>query len=114
MPLESRLQDVQDLYRAFASGDRAVVERLLAEDFTFSSPPDPLLDRTGFFERCWPHAGFIKRFEFTRQIESGDEVVLTYEAVRPDDTRFRNTEVLTFCDGQVSRSEVYFGWDLLV
>jgi ketosteroid isomerase-like protein len=100
------------LYAAFAAADRDAVEQILAEDFTFSSPPDPLLDRAGYFERCWPGAGSLTTYDFPRLIESGHEVVVTYEATRIDGTRFRNTEVLTFAGEQLRRAEVYFGWDL--
>jgi ketosteroid isomerase-like protein len=100
------------MYRAFAAADRRAVERLLADDFTFSSPPDPSLDRAGYFERCWPNAGGVEAFDFVRLIESGDEVVATYEATRTDGTRFRNTEVLTFAGDKLARAEVYFGWAL--
>jgi ketosteroid isomerase-like protein len=47
-----------------------------------------------------------------RLIESGDEVVVTYQATRVDGSRFRNTEVLTFAGEEIVRVEVYFGWDL--
>lgn len=110
--MTDRTQLAKDLYRAFAAGDRARVEALLADDFTFSSPPDPLLDRAGYFERCWPGAGRGQAFDFARLVESGEEVVVTYEIARADGTRFRNTEVLTFDGGRICRAEVYFGWDL--
>jgi ketosteroid isomerase-like protein len=100
------------MYRAFAASDREAIERILAADFSFSSPPDPSLDRAGYFERCWPNAGGVESFDFVRLIESGDEVVVTYEATRPDGTRFRNTEVLTFAGDKLARAEVYFGWVL--
>jgi ketosteroid isomerase-like protein len=107
-----RVELAQGLYRAFAAGDRDAVERLLAPDFRFHSPPDPELDRDGYFERCWPGAGNGNRFQFPRAIEAGEEVVVTYEATRPDGTRFRNTEVLRFDGDRVAEVEVYFGWDL--
>jgi ketosteroid isomerase-like protein len=107
-----RRQLARDVYDAFASADREAIERLLADDFEFHAPPDPHLDRAGYFERCWPHAGNGQSFEFARLIESGDEVVVTYEARRADGTRLRNTEVLTFAGDRVRRAEVYFGWDL--
>jgi hypothetical protein len=47
-----------------------------------------------------------------RLIESGDEVIVTYESTRTDGSRFRNTEVLTFDGDKISKVEVYFGWDL--
>jgi hypothetical protein len=100
------------MYRGFAAADRGAVERILADDFAFSSPPDPGLDRAGYFERCWPGAGGVEAFDFVRMIESGDEVVVTYEATRTDGSRFRNTEVLTFAGDQLARAEVYFGWEV--
>lgn len=112
MPDSARLTTVRTMYAAFAAGDRAAMEALLADDLAFSSPPDPSLDRDGYFARCWPHAGDGARFVFARLIEAGDEVVVTYEATRPDGTRFRNTEVLTFAGDRVRRVEVYFGWEI--
>lgn len=48
-----------------------------------------------------------------RLVEAGSEVVVTYELRRPDGGGGRNTEVLTIDDeGQITRTEVYFGWDL--
>jgi hypothetical protein len=37
---------------------------------------------------------------------------VTYVQTRPDGTRFRNSEVLTFAGDRVREVEVYFGWDL--
>ena len=105
-------ETARELYRAFAAGDRDFVERVLQEDFTFSSPLDVGLDRAGYFERCWPGAGQGQQFEFVRVIQSGDEVIVTYEVTRADGGRGRNTEILTFRGEQISRAEVYFGWNL--
>jgi ketosteroid isomerase-like protein len=106
------LEIVRECYRAYESGDRGLVERHLADDYTFSSPADVGIDRKTYFERCWPNAENIAAFSFVRLIEEGDEVIVTYEATRTDGTRFRNTEVLTFAGDKLSRTEVYFGWDL--
>jgi SnoaL-like domain len=108
----SRIEIARGMYEAFASADREAMERTLAGDFRFSAPPDPLLDRDGFFERCWPGAGSGQGFEFVRLFEHGDEVVVTYERTRPDGGRGRNTEILTFDGDRVVRAEVYFGWDV--
>ena len=112
MTPKDRLQMARDSYGAYQSADRSVIEELLADDFTFYSPPDPGIDRTRYFERCWPNAGRVESFEFKRMIESGDEVVVTYEATKTDGNRFRNTEILTFDGDQISQVEVYFGWNL--
>ena len=107
-----RKELARELYAAFSAGDRQFFEEHLAEDLTFSSPPDPALDRRGFFERCWPGAGQGQGIDIVRLIEAGDEVIVTYELKRPDGSGGRNTEVLTFEDDRVMRIEVYFGWDL--
>jgi ketosteroid isomerase-like protein len=112
MPGNDRLQTVRDMYGAYVSGDRSVVEDALSEDFTFYSPPDPGIDRATYFERCWPNSDLLESFEFVRLIEAGDEVVVTYESTKTDGKRLRNTEVLTFDGDKMSRAEVYFGWDL--
>ena len=112
MSAVDRVGLVRDLYAAYESGDRSVVEGLLSEDFRFYSPADVGIDRVRYFERCWPNAELIAQFEFTRLIESGDEVVVTYESTKTDGNRFRNTEVLTFEGEKLAKAEVYFGWNL--
>jgi ketosteroid isomerase-like protein len=113
MPTPDRVQLARNSYEAYESGDRSVLEDLLSDDFTFFSPPDPGIDRATYFERCWPNARSIESFEFKRLIESGDEVIVTYEMTKTDGKRSRNTEVLTFDgDDKLRRAEVYFGWDL--
>jgi ketosteroid isomerase-like protein len=107
-----RLELARRSYEAYETGDRSVIEGLLGDDFTFSSPADVGIDRATYFERCWPNAEQLEAFEFERLVESGDEVVVTYEATKTDGKRFRNTEVLTFDGERICKAEVYFGWNL--
>jgi ketosteroid isomerase-like protein len=109
---QDRLQLARELYGAYVSGERHVVEAMLAEDFEFFSPPDPGIDRERYFERCWPNSELIEGFEFVRLAEIGDEVIVTYESTKTDGSSFRNTEVLTFAGEKLRRAEVYFGWTL--
>jgi ketosteroid isomerase-like protein len=102
----------RETYQAYVSGDRAVLERHLSDDFEFYSPADVGIDRERYFERCWPNAELIAAFEFARLIELGDEVLVTYESTKTDGQRFRNTEILTFEGDKLRRAEVYFGWNL--
>ena len=114
MSASARTARARASYEAFAAGDRAAMEALLSDDLVFHSPPDPELDLEGWFARCWPGSGSGTAFAF-RRLEGidGDAVLVTYEATRPDGTRFRNTEVLTFADDdRIREIEVYFGWDL--
>jgi ketosteroid isomerase-like protein len=110
--LADRLQTVRDAYGAYESGDRGVLEGLLSDDYTFYSPYDVGIDRAKYFERCWPNSEQLQSFEFVRLVESGDEVVVTYESEKVDGKRFRNSEIHTFDGDKICRTEVYFGWDL--
>ena len=107
-----RTETVRRSYRAYETGDRQLLEDILADDFRFWSPPDPGLDRATYWERCWPNRGHVAAFEFKRLAEVGDEVLVTYEAERTDGSRFRNTEVFGFDGEKISTVEVYFGWNL--
>ena len=106
----TRSQIVRDVYAAFASGDRSLIERVFADDLTFFSPLDVGLDRAGYFERCWPGAGQGQAFDFVRIVEFGNEVIVTYEVTNVDGGRGRNTEIFTFSNDKIRRVEVYFGW----
>ena len=105
-------QLARQCYEAYATGERRLIEELLAENCEFYSPADIGIDRDRYFERCWPNAGAIERYELTRLVQAGDEVIVTYEATKTDGQRFRNTEVLTFHGGKLRKAEVYFGWSV--
>jgi hypothetical protein len=113
MTTTDRLKAAHDICGAYVSGDRRVVDGLLSFDFTFYSPADVGIGRAMYFERCWPNSELIADFKFTRLVEAGDEVIVTYEATKTDGSRFRNTEVLTFSSDKICRAEVYFGWNLV-
>lgn len=112
MPGSDRLQLARQVYGAYEAGERGIVEELLSDDFTFFSPADVGIDRAAYFERCWPNAASIAGYEFTRLVEIGDEVVVTYVATKTEGRRFCNTEVLTFDGDRICKAEVYFGWNL--
>ena len=110
---DDRKQLVRAAFAAYSAGDRGFYEDRLAEDFSFSAPPDPRLDRDGYFDRCWPGAGRQTAFEIVRLIEHGNEVVVTYETETSSGVHGRNTEVFTFDESnRIARIEVYFGWNI--
>jgi ketosteroid isomerase-like protein len=113
MPGNDRINVARAAYGAYESGDRSVIEELLTDDYTFYSPHDLGIDRATYFERCWPNSESTDSFEFRRLVDTGDEVVVTYELTKTDGKRFCNTEVHTFDGDRISRTEVYFGWDLV-
>ncbi|HEV3010642.1 MAG TPA: nuclear transport factor 2 family protein [Burkholderiales bacterium] len=109
----SASQLVHDYFDAFQAQDRAAAERLLAQDFRFSSPRDDHIDRAAYFERCWPNSDKLRAFRMERMCEHDGEVFVRYSAERvADGVRFRNTEVIRVARGQIRQVEVYFGRDL--
>jgi len=112
MATQQPIQLVRRAYEAYETGDRSALEAVLSDDYTFYAPPDPGIDRAKYFERCWPNSQNTEKFEFQRLAEVGDEVLVTYECRRTDGTRFRNTEIFAFSGERISRTEVYFGWDV--
>ena len=109
---QDRLKIVRDCYRAYETGERGLIDQHLSDDFVFSAPPSVGINRTTYFERCWPGSETTARFEFERLFEYEDEVVVTYEATRTNGQRFRNTEIHRFDGDKVAAVEVYFGWDV--
>lgn len=104
---------VQQCFQAFAGGDRAALEAVIAEDLRFFSPLDNGLDRDAYLRLCWPNHETIASFDFVRLAEIGGGIVVaTYEAGTTDGRRFRNTEILSVRDGRIRAVEVYFGWSL--
>lgn len=98
-------------FQAYVDNDRAAIERLIAADFHFTSPLDNRLDRATYFDRCWPNSQAIDAFDFIHVVEDGPRVFVTYEG-RAGGKRFRNTEILTVSNGQITEVEVYFGWNI--
>ena len=99
-------------YTAYVNKDRVAIERLIADDFHFTSPLDNRLDRATFFRRCWPNSERISGFDFVRVVAAGEQVLVTYEGHSTAGGRFCNTEVLTVRAGQIHNAEVYFGWSI--
>jgi len=99
-------------YEAYVAKDRAAIEKVIAEDFHFTSPLDNRLDRDTYFRRCWPNSKVIDRFDFIHLVPHADRVFVTYEGRNTDGRRFRNTEILTMRDQQIVDVEVYFGWSV--
>jgi ketosteroid isomerase-like protein len=99
-------------YEAYRAKDRAAIEKLIAEDFHFTSPLDNRIDRATYVARCWPNSERIKGFDFINLVPDGDRVFVTYEGHSTNGDIFRNTEIVTVRDGQIVEVEVYFGWSI--
>jgi hypothetical protein len=76
-------------YRAYVKKDRAAIERLIADDFHFTSPLDNRIDRRTYFERCWPNSRWISGYEFIAVVQEGERIFVTYEARSDEGRSFR-------------------------
>ncbi|HYN71734.1 MAG TPA: hypothetical protein VES60_04460 [Nakamurella sp.] len=99
---------------SYLAQDRARSERLIAEEFDFTSPQDDHIDRATFFERCFPTADRL----VSQQIlavgllgasTAGVDVFVLYEYELKAGGRYRNAEVQTVRDGQIRQAQVFFG-----
>ncbi len=106
----SNLSDlIRKYYSAYQSNDRKSLEDLLSDDFTFSSPLDNHINRTTYFQRCWPNSETISVFHIEKLFEKGNEAFVRYECERVTGTRFRNTEYFRIKENKIKEVEVYFG-----
>ena len=110
-PRQAQLTGITQLNFGSDTKDRAAIEALIAADFRFTSPLDNGLDRESYFATCWPNGESIEGFEFIHMVTSGEQVFVTYEG-QTEQSRFRNTEILTVRSGQIAAVEVYFGWNV--
>ena len=99
-------------YQAYVNKDRSLIERLIADDFHFTSPLDNRIDRKVYFERCWPNSATTADIRFVYLAQQDERVFVTCEGRNTNGNAFRNTEILTVQHGKLVDVEVYFGWTL--
>jgi ketosteroid isomerase-like protein len=101
---------VRALFAAYRAQDRPAAERLLTDDFRFSSPQDDRIDRAAYFERCFPTADRFASQELEHVVEvGGGDVLVVYRYELTTGGRYRNAELLSVRDGQVAEVQVFFG-----
>ena len=100
---------IRAYFRAYESKDRPALEALLNESFTFGSPHDPHLDRSTYFERCWPNSQRTEAFEIIKLMVEGNDAFILYSATAKDGSTFANTEYFRFENGKVREVRVFYG-----
>lgn len=100
---------VRKSFEAYRRKDRALIESLLADDFTFSSPYDDRIDRAEYFARCWPNSDRILAHRIETIVEGEGEAFVLYECELTSGARFRNAERFVFKGGRIAGVEVFFG-----
>jgi ketosteroid isomerase-like protein len=102
---------IREHYRAWDQKDWSTEDRLLADDFTFSSPAgDDHISKSAFKTRCWDNqAALIKRFDLLRIFGGGDEAFVMYDCLTMNGKSFRNVEYFQLRNGRVAALVCYFG-----
>ncbi|SCB60886.1 SnoaL-like domain-containing protein [Rhizobium aethiopicum] len=108
----SREQTVRELYAAYLADRKDIAGAMLTDDFTFSSPRDDHIDRTAYFEHCWPKEPLFRGIQIEFLAIKGDEAVVRYRAEKLDGTSFTNMESLRFRGDRIAAVDVYFGRNL--
>jgi ketosteroid isomerase-like protein len=103
---------VRKYFSAYEAKDRKVVEELLSDDFTFSSPLDEHISRTEYFKRCWPNSEKINSFQIEKCYEKDNEVFVRYECRQKTGAKFRSVELFKFEGNKIKEIDVYFGREM--
>jgi ketosteroid isomerase-like protein len=106
----SSTEVVRAAFEAYLTQDRPAMERLLAEDFVFTSPQDDHIGKDEFMEGCFPTATRLTSQEIVQLVSAdGDGVFVMYEYQLKTGERHRNTEFSIVRGGQLAETQVYFG-----
>jgi len=100
---------IRAYYTAYEKKDWSVMEQILADGFTFTSPIDDHIDLKAYKVRCWPNAYKTKRFDVDRLVINGNDAFVTYNGWTTDGKLFRNTEYFKMKDGKIMSNECFFG-----
>ncbi|WOX12562.1 hypothetical protein [Streptomyces sp. N50] len=109
----STIAIVEAAFQYYRSQDRDAAFPLYAGDFTFTSPQDDHIDKTVFFERCFPTADRFKEQQLLHVTPADEEVVFAYyEYELTAGGRYRNVEAFTVRDGLIQEVQVFFGGEV--
>jgi ketosteroid isomerase-like protein len=100
---------VREYYTAFEKKDWNLMQQVLADGFTFSSPLDDHISVKTFQDRCWPNAYKIKRFDLEKIVVNGDDAFVICNGWTNDGKLFRNGDYFRLKDGKIKAYECFFG-----
>lgn len=102
---------IRKWYAGWEKKDWDPLDRMLADDFTFSSPNgDDHISKATFKTRCWEsNIDFIRKFDLERVTTGADDAFVKYLCHLKDGKSFRNVEYLRIKNGKLESIECYFG-----
>jgi hypothetical protein len=99
---------IKNCFLAWQERDWQVIEKILAEGFTFTSLYDDHLDKQEYKQKCWDAVKEIEVFEFVAIMEKGNEAFVRYKG-RINGMSVQNTEHFIFQGGKIKEITVFFG-----
>jgi hypothetical protein len=106
----SNQQLIKDYYVSYEKKDWHLLESILADSFTFTSPAgDDHISLKTYKEKCWPNALNTKKFDLELVLIDGEDALVTYNGWTMDGKLFRNTERFKMKDGKILSNECFFG-----
>jgi hypothetical protein len=101
---------VRNYYKGWEKKDWGSFDKLLTDDFTFTSPMDARISKSAFKKGCWDtQIAFIGRFDLEHIAGSGNDAFVMYLCHTTNGKTFRNVEYLRLKGQQVAAVECYFG-----
>ena len=101
---------IRAYYDAYVKKDWHMLELILADGFTFTSPAgDDHINLQVYKQRCWPNSANTKKFDLKNLLIDGDVAFVCYEGWTNDGKMFRNTERFKLKDGKIVENECFFG-----
>ena len=103
-------QLIRTYYSGYEKKEWSLIDGVLADSFTFTSPnDDDHISKRAFKARCWPQAEVVERFDLENVFEKDNEAFVKYLCRTTKGTSFRNVEYFRFADGRITAIECYFG-----
>ena len=101
---------IREYYSAYEQKDWHMLELILADGFTFTSPAgDDHINLKQYKEKCWPNSSNTRKFDLEKVVIAGDDAFVTYNGWTNDGRLFRNTERFKLRDGKIIENECFFG-----
>ncbi|MBV8051177.1 MAG: nuclear transport factor 2 family protein [Acidobacteriaceae bacterium] len=102
---------IRQWYAAWENKDLSTFNKLLADNFTFSSAAgDDHISKSTFKTQCWDtQVDFIAHIDLERITTGADDAFVKYLCHTRNGKSFRNIEYLRISNGKLESIECYFG-----
>jgi ketosteroid isomerase-like protein len=101
---------VRKYYSAWEKKDWPLLDSLLADDFTFSSPRDDHINKSDYKAGCWnTQIAYLDRFDLTQVLGTESAAFVRYIGYTANGKTFQNVEFFRLKEDKVKSVECYFG-----